>query len=457
MPQAEVALAECWRRLLIRGIVSIAFGFLAFNFPIGIPIATTGTLALLCACYLLVDCAIGFWISEAARPRLQNPQSWSPYVVTRALEAADPRLQGPLLFEAAAGFILALLPLLLVFRGLNVLAGSAARAFPEGPLEFLYGIPTLDDVPGIISPLITLRSAIWVALFWSLLLRGVPLLLAAVRLPSAYGSWWLGSAGVVSLLWGFLLRLYAPPEPSALIAWFGAYALLFGATMVAFALRLRTPRHDALNPFEAGFNLRGISHVLFRASEFVATGLLAGVIVVLSYVLVFSMERQTIDIRNVTVPKQWEEQGYTSLVAARQLRDAINQIIADADSAMPAPQYSAEGPEVVVHEVWLQPEAIAGWLGTWLGLRRKQDVSGEITLSGCYLRLRVRFNDSPLVSGEQRPLTDICKDCICSSRLNDRFAVQDGTNCPIRIGTPSCCGANDGSNASEQIGSPLGT
>src|ERR1700681_4807025 len=46
---------------------------------------------------------------------------------------------------------------------------------------------------------------------------------------------------------------------------------------------------------------------------------------------------------------------------------------------------------------------------------------------------------------------------ICSSRLNDRFAVQDGTNCPISIGTPSCCGANDGSNASEQIGSPLGT
>lgn len=38
---------------------------------------------------------------------------------------------------------------------------------------------------------------------------------------------------------------------------------------------------------------------------------------------------------------------------------------------------------------------------------------------------------------------------ICSSRLNDRFAVQDSTNCPICIGTPSCCGANDGSNASE--------
>src|SRR6195256_2780901 len=46
---------------------------------------------------------------------------------------------------------------------------------------------------------------------------------------------------------------------------------------------------------------------------------------------------------------------------------------------------------------------------------------------------------------------------ICSSRLNDRFAVQDSANCPISIGTPSCCGANDGSNASEQIGSPLGT
>src|SRR6476620_3492604 len=46
---------------------------------------------------------------------------------------------------------------------------------------------------------------------------------------------------------------------------------------------------------------------------------------------------------------------------------------------------------------------------------------------------------------------------ICSSRLNDRFAVQDSTNCLIRVGTPSCCGANDRSNAREQIGSPLGT
>jgi putative transposase len=48
-------------------------------------------------------------------------------------------------------------------------------------------------------------------------------------------------------------------------------------------------------------------------------------------------------------------------------------------------------------------------------------------------------------------------ECICSSRLNDRFAVQDSTNCPIRIGTPSCCGTDDRSNASEQIGTPLGT
>ena len=46
---------------------------------------------------------------------------------------------------------------------------------------------------------------------------------------------------------------------------------------------------------------------------------------------------------------------------------------------------------------------------------------------------------------------------ICSSRLNDRFSIQDGTNCLIRIGTPSCCGAKDGSNAGEQIGSPIGT
>src|ERR1700693_2821347 len=46
---------------------------------------------------------------------------------------------------------------------------------------------------------------------------------------------------------------------------------------------------------------------------------------------------------------------------------------------------------------------------------------------------------------------------ICSTRQKDRFPVQNGANSLIRIASPPCCGANDGSNGSEQIASPVGT
>jgi hypothetical protein len=47
-----------------------------------------------------------------------------------------------------------------------------------------------------------------------------------------------------------------------------------------------------------------------------------------------------------------------------------------------------------------------------------------------------------------RRLRDI-EDGICSSRLNDRFPVQDSADRLIRIDPPSCCCANDGSKACE--------
>jgi hypothetical protein len=47
--------------------------------------------------------------------------------------------------------------------------------------------------------------------------------------------------------------------------------------------------------------------------------------------------------------------------------------------------------------------------------------------------------------------------CICSTRLKDRFPVRNSANSLIRIASPPCCGANDGSNGSEQIASPVGT
>jgi hypothetical protein len=44
---------------------------------------------------------------------------------------------------------------------------------------------------------------------------------------------------------------------------------------------------------------------------------------------------------------------------------------------------------------------------------------------------------------------------ICSTRLNDGFPFQHSANRLIRIEPATCCGANDGSNGSEKIGTPV--
>lgn len=53
------------------------------------------------------------------------------------------------------------------------------------------------------------------------------------------------------------------------------------------------------------------------------------------------------------------------------------------------------------------------------------------------------------------PLVKRAINSICSTRLNDRFPLQDSANCLIRIESASCCGANDRSNGSEKIGAPV--
>jgi hypothetical protein len=44
---------------------------------------------------------------------------------------------------------------------------------------------------------------------------------------------------------------------------------------------------------------------------------------------------------------------------------------------------------------------------------------------------------------------------ICSTRLNDGVPFQHSANRLIRIEPATCCGANDGSNGSEKIGTPV--
>jgi len=171
----------------------------------------------------------------------------------------------------------------LVLRGsLGVLLGLVTFAWPEVTLTslvLLFGVYALID--GIISiagalravqshdrwgalviegiagiaaavvafgwPAITVFAFVYLIGAWALI-TGAFEIAAAIRLRRHIaGEWLLAVAGVASLIFGFVLM--GVPQAGAIVLafWFGAYALIFGALMIALGLRLRTLRNDPLS------------------------------------------------------------------------------------------------------------------------------------------------------------------------------------------------------------------
>jgi uncharacterized membrane protein HdeD (DUF308 family) len=77
---------------------------------------------------------------------------------------------------------------------------------------------------------------------WALVM-GVLQIVAAVRLHNQIrGEWWLVLSGIVSVLFGALM-MWAPGAGAlALVLWIGAYATIFGVTLIVLAFRLRGGR-----------------------------------------------------------------------------------------------------------------------------------------------------------------------------------------------------------------------
>jgi tetratricopeptide (TPR) repeat protein len=148
---------------------------------------------------------------------------------------------------------------------------------------------------------------------------------------------------------------------------------------------------------------------LLHLSRLVIAVITAGVLTLLLSVLIQTVARQTIDVRPFDVPKVLADRGFSPTVAARRLRDAIEHIVSESGSSAERPQFAPEGPDIVIHEVWLQPEAIASWLGNRLHLRPRQDITGEITIAKeetdkSQVCLRVRFNGLPFPGSGLRSL-----------------------------------------------------
>jgi uncharacterized membrane protein HdeD (DUF308 family) len=174
------SLVRNWWAVLLRGLVAILFGVLAFAWP-GL---TLLSLVALYAIYCVVDgvaaLAAAFVRDEGGKPLGQ-----------------------------------------MIFTGLvSVGAGVAA---------FLW--------PGL-----TAMVLLWIVAAWAIV-RGVAEIVAAIRLRREIeNEWLLGLAGALSILFG--LALFVRPGAGAIaLVWFiAAFAIAHGVLLVALAFRLRSLR-----------------------------------------------------------------------------------------------------------------------------------------------------------------------------------------------------------------------
>jgi uncharacterized membrane protein HdeD (DUF308 family) len=112
----------------------------------------------------------------------------------------------------------------------------------EGAIGLFAGVLTFA------WPAITALVLLYLIAFWAIL-TGIFEIVAGIRLRKVIANEWLLVAlGVISLLFGLLI-LFAPGTGAlAIVLWIGAYALVFGIFMLAFAFRLRGHRRLVAQP-----------------------------------------------------------------------------------------------------------------------------------------------------------------------------------------------------------------
>lgn len=176
-------LARNWWALVIRGVAGVIFGILTFLMPA----VTLAVLVLLFGAYAIVDGV----------------------------------------FNIVAAFM-----------------GRTGRSWwhlgLEGVVSVAAGVITLA-MPGL-----TALVLLWIIAGWAIV-TGVLEIVAAIRLREHIANeWWLVLSGVVSVIFGVVLFVAPVAGALAMTLWIGAYAVIFGAALIALGLRLR--RHRPTEP-----------------------------------------------------------------------------------------------------------------------------------------------------------------------------------------------------------------
>ena len=174
-----VTLAANWWSFVLRGVLAVLFGLIAWLMPH----IALGALILLFGAYAIVD---GIFNIVAAFRRTGDDRApwWA----------------------------------LLVSGIVSLIAGFVA---------FFY--------PGL-----TALALVFVIAGWAIA-TGVMSIVAAVRLRRQIeGEWLLALSGALSVVFGVLAAIFPGAGALAILIWIGAYAIVFGITLIVLGLRLRS-------------------------------------------------------------------------------------------------------------------------------------------------------------------------------------------------------------------------
>ena len=174
---ATAELSRWWWTFILRGVLAILFGVIAFIAP---P-ATIAALVLLFGAWALVDGV--FDIAAALMHRTMDRSWWLT------------------ILEGVVGIV----------------AGLLALAFPD----------------------IAAASLILLIAAWSIVTGVIEIGLAIRLREQITGELWLAIAGILSIVFGVLIFIY-PAAGALTIVWIiGAFAIAFGISMIALGWRLR--------------------------------------------------------------------------------------------------------------------------------------------------------------------------------------------------------------------------
>lgn len=109
----------------------------------------------------------------------------------------------------------------------------------------------IGGIAGVVTfawPAITGLVLLYIIAFWAIF-TGIFEIVAGIQLRKAVANeWLLVLMGLLSLLFGGLIVFSPGLGVLAIAVWVGAYALVFGAALLALAFRLRGHRHMVAQP-----------------------------------------------------------------------------------------------------------------------------------------------------------------------------------------------------------------